>query len=50
MRPTWDENGTGIAQYAGWERELLVSIWNGNFKQRVIGIGNDGVDTEWKRG
>ena len=49
MRPTWDGNGTGIATCAGWEWELLGSIWNGNLKQRGIGMGNDGVDTEWER-
>jgi len=47
--PTWDENGTGITTCAGWEWESLGSIWNGNLKQRGIGMGNDGVDTEWER-
>ena len=49
MRPTRDGTGTGIATYAGWERETLGSIWNGNYKQRVVGLGNDGVYTEWER-
>ena len=30
MRPTWDGNGTGIVTCAGWERQSLGSIWNGN--------------------
>ena len=49
MRPMWDGNGTGIATCAGWERESLGSIWKGNFKQRGMGMGNGGVDTEWER-
>ena len=48
MRPTGYGNGTGIATCAGWERESLGSIWNGNFK-RGMGMGNDGVGTEWER-
>ena len=49
MRPTWDGNGTGIATCAGWERESLGSIWDGNFKQLDMGMGNDVVYTEWER-
>ena len=49
MRPTRDGNGTGNATCAGWERELLGSVWNGNYKQRGMGMGNNGVYTEWER-
>ena len=49
MRPTGDGNGTGIAACAGRDRESFDSIWNGNFKQRGMGMGNDGVDTGWER-
>ena len=37
------------ASYVRWVRESLGSIWNGNFKQRGMEMGNDGVDTEWER-
>ena len=49
MRPTRDGNGTGIATCAGWERQLLGCIWNGNYEQRGMGMGNNGVYTEWER-
>ena len=48
MRPTRDGNGTGIGTCAGWERQLLGSIWNGNYKHGM-GMGNNGVYTEWER-